>query len=139
MKHDKSKLTIKRILAAQLTSVLMLVIGCMIIAGLLGGEKIKEDSTKYFVMGIIMLSSCLGAAISVMGSGKIRILYCIGMGGIYFLILLAFTGLFFGGMFRSIKDVGATLLLIACGSVIAAMLKSPDKKATTRRRKHSYR
>lgn len=139
MKHDSVKLTVKRILASQIISILMLLIGCMIVAGLMAGERIKEENAKYFVMGILMISSWLGAAISKKGNGVFRILHCIGMGGIYFLILLACTGLFFGGIFRSAKDVGATCLLIMCGSVVAAMLKAPDKQSKIRRRKHGYR
>lgn len=139
MKQEKSELSVKRIITAELINTFILLIGCMISAGLLAGERIREENAKYLVMGIIMLSSLSGTAICVKGSGKLKILYCIGIGMAFFLILLAITGLFFGGLFRGIQDIGATLLLILCGSTIAAMIKSTPNSSGNRRRKHGYR
>ena len=51
--------------------------------------------------------------------------------GVYFIVQLVMTGLFFGGKY---SGVGETGLLIFCGSMLGVFIKQPENRRRNRRK-----
>lgn len=112
-----------------LWSVAVTLAGAAATAKLMETETLSWDSAGYAVLVILLLASWLGAMTA---AGKIkrrRLLICLASGGIYFLILLASTALFFGGQY---SGVGETGLLILCGSVLGVFMDFSGKSGRNR-------
>lgn len=105
-----------------------------ITAKLVDSGIIIWGNVGYAVLGILLISSWLGATIT---AGKIkrqRLLSCMAAGGVYFGVLLLMTALFFGGKYSGVIETG---LLILCGSVLAAFSgKGGGKIRKNRNRRH---
>lgn len=95
------------------------ILGALSVAKLIDSEVIPETAVGYG-SGLILLTASLGAALVSFSRIKHqRALVCMAAGGIYFLMLLAVTALFFGGQYTGI---GVTALLIAAGSGTAVLM-----------------
>lgn len=105
-----------RILKGTAICLLVLLLGTAILAKLLELEWISEESMGYGVMVILMTSSFCGACRGKRKSNQHKLLIEAGIGGMYFLSLLALACFFFHGNYRG---VGETFLLILCGSGLA--------------------
>ena len=102
-----------------------------IIAKLVDMETIPQDKIGYGIMVLLLVCAFLGANVA---CGKIKRQYLIVSAisaGIYFVILLSITALFFGGQF---SGVGVTALLVLCGSLLAALARS-RREGRKRRKK----
>ncbi len=95
------------------TLALSVVVGWLVYAG-----QLKEGHIGYCAMGILLLSSLLGAVVS---KGKIKrqlLAVCGASGLIYYAVLLMTTALFSGGEYRG---MGVTALMVLCGCAIGAL------------------
>lgn len=99
-------------------SLLITVLGAALIAKLVDRETIGEGSIGYGILIVMILASWLGSLVSYGRIKRRRAVVCLAAGGIYFLVLLSFTALFFGGEY---SGVGVTALLIFCGSMLAVL------------------
>lgn len=111
--------------ASILSSVLTTIVLTAIFALLMNTEKMTEKSIGYAGMGILMAASLIGASVAERKLGGNRLMAGLGAGGIYFLVLICVTALFFDGSYHG---VCANALMILCGSGIAIIFgKSPYK------------
>ena len=100
-----------------------------LMAKLVDAEVVSMDKVGYMVLVIIIISSWIGVTTA---SGKIkrrRMLVSLATGTMYFVTLLAITGLFFGGQY---SGVGETALLIFCGSILGFISGQPRKNKRRR-------
>ena len=104
-----------------LTAMTSLVVFTWITAILIDRELLPWDQSGYGVMIILILSSWIGAATA---SGRVKrrkTLICMVNGGIFYIVLLIITALFFGGKYSGVVESG---LLVFCGSVLGIFSKS---------------
>lgn len=81
--------------------------------------KVSDRMVGYIVMGILLVASVIGALFSAVRIQRRWILVSLLTGGLYYLILLVGTAVFFGGNYRGI---GVTGVLVLVGSLIAGCL-----------------
>lgn len=114
-----------------IVSLLVTLLGAVLAANLISGEKIPEGSIGYCSMVILLLSSITGAAVAV-NRIKHRKLYVSLLSGlIYYAVLLAITAIFFGGRYHG---MGVTALVIAAGSGTTALLNLRQGRGPHRRK-----
>lgn len=102
-----------------LFAVIWTILGAVIVGKLVDSETIPESAIGYG-SAVILLTASFGAAMVAFGRIKRqRALVCMAAGGIYFLLLLSVTALFFGGQYTG---MGVTALLILAGSGTALLL-----------------
>lgn len=94
-------------------------LGAMLVAKLIDSEMLAETAIGYGSVLILLTASFLSAMTAYGRIKRQRALVCMVSGGIYFLMLLAMTALFFGGQYTGI---GVTAALIAAGSGCAVLL-----------------
>ena len=99
-------------------SLLITILGSAIIAKLVDSEIMAENSIGYGIMAILLAASWFGAMVSFGQVRRRRVMICLLSGGIYMLILLGITALFFGGQY---SGVGETGLMVLCGSALAIL------------------
>lgn len=89
----------------------------IVTAKLVDMGTLPEGGIGYAALGILMLSSAVGALTAVARIKRQRLAVCLGSGLIYYILLLSLTALFFGGQYTG---MGVTALAVAggCGSVI---------------------
>lgn len=114
-------------------SALITLLGVMLIAYLLNGEKIQLDSIGYGSIAVLLLSSIAGAGLAFRFIRRRRMLVCMLSGMIYFLSLVALTALFFGGQYDGIWVTG---LVILGGSLAVGLM---GLKGDQHREKRRYR
>lgn len=102
----------------------MTLAGALLTAYLIESEMISWDNCGYAVMIILLFSSWCGTTISTGRIKRQRLLMAIASGGLFFVMLLATTALFFGGQF---SGVGETGLLVFCGSMLACFVNLGGK------------
>lgn len=111
-------------------SVGMTVLMAMVLAWMMERELIRENSIGIASAVILIGSSAVGALVA---SGKIkhrRLLACMTAGAVYYLTLLCFTALFFGGQYQG---MGITALTVCGGSAAAALLCLKGERRGLRR------
>lgn len=91
----------------------------LLTAKLVDSGSLAESGIGYAAMGILLLSSILGAMTAIRRIKRQRLVVCLASGGIYYALLLSMTALFFGGQYTG---MGVTALVVAggCGAVILA-------------------
>ena len=94
-------------------------IGSGLLGWLIHTEKLAEHTTGYGSMMILLSASILGSLISYRKTKRQRILVCLGAGGVYLLMLIGMTALFFGGQYTGFS---VTALLIMGGSLASVFL-----------------
>lgn len=97
----------------------------VITAKLIDQELLGWDNAGYAVLVILLIASCLGAAVTAGKVKRQKLLMCLAAGGVYYGILLTATALFFGGQYSSIIETG---LLVLCGSLLAAFTGNTRRK-----------
>lgn len=97
-----------------LTLGLSLVLAWLVDKGYLPWERIG-----YGILGLLLACAFVGALAAYSRVGRQRLAVCLGCGGIYFLLLLAATALFFGGQYHAVGVSGG---LILAGSGCAGLL-----------------
>ena len=101
-----------------------------ILAWLVDGEQIGTSSVGYGSMGILLSASALGASLAWRKVRRQRMVTCLCSGGVYLLLLLGITALFFGGQYTGF---GVTVLLILGGSGMASFAGAGQGSRTGRR------
>lgn len=114
-------------------SLLTTIIGCAIVAGLIGNENIPEESIGYGAMTILLLSAAAGSLTAAELVKHRRLLVCMLLGLCYFAVLLLINGLMFGG---SVSGVWATALVILAGCGCAALTDAQKTKRVHKRKKY---
>lgn len=100
-------------------SMLIMVIGCGIVAWMLDREVIPSEGIGYAAMIILLLTSFVGA-IAAIGLVKRRnLLVCLIQTGTYFALLLLINGMMFGG---AVSGVGVTAMILFAGAGCAFLL-----------------
>lgn len=89
-----------------------------ITAKLIEREYLKENAIGYCAMGILAMSSFLGAMTAAAKIKRRRLMICMLSATIYLGLLLSMTGLFFGGQY---SGVGVTALMVLCGAGLAIL------------------
>ena len=118
-----------------MTAMAIMLTGTLMASMMIHKEILQWGHSGYAVMFILILSSLIGASVAARKVKRRRLLSCMVSGGIYYLILLAITGLFFGGKY---SGVGETGLLILCGSTLGFLMKYPGKPEIKRRKPRRY-
>lgn len=112
-------------------SIIVTLLGAAGTAYLATAEMIGENRIGYAAMVILFVAAVSGAATAVGRTKRLRLQISLLAGISYFLMLLAVTALFFGGMY---EGVGTTLILVLLGSLLVAVI--PVRKARHRRIRH---
>jgi len=86
-------------------------------------------------MIMLLLSSFLGAKAAIISIKTQTLLTAFMSGILYWGALLCSTGLFFGGNYSSVFE---TAILIAAGSLTAAMINIPTRGSKTRIQRRGY-
>ena len=120
-----------------LASMVVTFIGAAILAWLVAGEKIAENTIGYGAMTILLISSMLGALFAANGIKRMRVQMCVTSGGVYYLSLLAITALFFGGAYQGM-GVAALAVFVGCGMAALIGLRN-GKGKQVRFKKKAYR
>ena len=101
-----------------LVSLGLTLIGSGVVAFLVHRGTMAVNSIGYGAMVILVLSALSGAWMAFKKIKRLRLQVCLISGGIYYLMLLGMTMLFFGGQFQG---MGVTALMVACGSILAIL------------------
>ncbi len=111
---------------------------CWLISWLIASERVGENAIGYAAMTILLVSAYVGALLAAARIKHQKMMICLLSGAAYFAVLLACTALFFGGQYQG---VGISALLIAAGSIAAAMTDAGivGGKNKKRKKKHRYR
>ena len=125
------------LIAGAVVSLVITLLGTFLGAYLIISEKISEASIGYCAMIILLLSSGIGALLAACMIKHRWLPVCLGAGGIYYLILLATTAMFFGGQYQGM-GVTAFVVLGGCGTVGLLGLNR-GKAASRKRKKHQFR
>ena len=104
--------------AGGVTSLMSTVTLAAVLAKLVSVGILDQEKIGYGIMVLLMTASFLGATVAQWRIQRRRSLMCMISGGIYFLMLLSITALFFGGQYTGI---GATALMVLAGTGIAAL------------------
>lgn len=92
--------------------------GAAVVAKLAETEILPEEKLGYGVMLVLLAASCAGGLLGKNKMKKQILPVCLACGIGYFGLLILLTALFFGGEY---SGVGASGLMILCGSILAAM------------------
>ena len=114
-----------------LASALVTLLGAVIFAWLLNGERMQMASIGYGTMIILLAASALGALLAFRCVRRQRLVVCLLSGAVYYLSLLAMTALFFGGQY---EGVGVTGLVILGGSLAVGLMGLKGEKRGYKRR-----
>ena len=105
-----------------------------ILAKLVDSEIIPQDKVGYGIMVLLLICAFLGANEACRRIKRQYLIVCAISAGVYFLILLSITALFFGGQY---SGIGVTAILILCGSILAAFTRSRKGEGRKRRKKRA--
>ena len=105
------------ILTGGITGLAVSVAGAMLAGKLLDKAWIPLEAVGPAAMGIVLLSGFFAAQMAWNRVRRQRAAVCLGAGAVQYLMLLAMTALFFGGMYSGMGTVGL-MVLAGCGSVV---------------------
>lgn len=111
--------------------------GAAVVAKLAETEILPEEKLGYGVMLVLLAASWTGGLLGKNKMKKQVLPVCLACGIGYFGLLILLTALFFGGEY---SGVGASGLMILCGSILAAMTGTGQGRRGKRlKRKRSNR
>lgn len=117
------------ILVGAATGLALAIAGAMAAGNMLDKMWIAMDSIGYAAMVILLISAFLAAQTAWNRIHHQRVAVSFGAGGVYYLMLLAMTALFFGGQYTG---MGVTALLIfagcGCSVLVGLYRKSPGNQ-----------
>lgn len=102
-----------------LVNMALTLIGSGVVAFLVDRETMPVNGIGYGAMVILVVSALSGAMMAWKKIKRLRLQVCLLSGGIYYMMLLGMTMLFFGGQF---SGMGVTALMVACGSILAILV-----------------
>ena len=133
---DKTSGVMVGILIGVLVSIGVTLISASILAWFIATEKMSENMISYGAMVVLLLSALLGSGVAIARIRRLRVQVCLITGGIYYLVLLAMTALFFEGQYQG---MGLTAILVLVGSGLVALLGIRDKKSRKNKiKKHAF-
>lgn len=100
-------------------SLAVTLIGSGVLAKLLDAEIIQWETAGYMIIGMLMLAAFLGSCTAWKKIKRRKLQAALTAGGVYWLLLIGITALFFGQQYEA---VGVTAAVIFAGSACAAML-----------------
>lgn len=118
-------------------SMVLTLTGAALAANLVMSEKIEEDAIGYAALAVLILSALCGAWVAAALTKRRWMIVCLGLGGIYYLTLLATTALFFGGQYQGV-GVTALAILGGCGAVGLLGLRT-EKGSRKKAKKYRFR
>ena len=101
-----------------------------VLAKLIDTEALDENAVGYGAMLILLTASFIGALLSGGRIKRQRVLVSMASGGIYYLVLIGITALFFGGQYTG---MGVTALLVLAGSTCAMLLAAGERGGKKRK------
>ncbi len=113
-------------------SMIITLIAAGILAGMVLKGSVSENAIGYGTMVIVPISAALGALVAAMAVKHQWVIVCASVGGLYFVMLLSITALFFGGQY---SGVGITALLILLGTAAACVIGLKGEKRGFKPRK----
>lgn len=125
------------LLVGQAIAMIVSVLGSIIAANMILTETLEAGAIGYCAIVILMLASASCALISAWMIKHRWMIVCLGAGGIYYLLLLATTAMFFGGQYQG---MGVTALVVLGGSGAVGLLglRAGNRKRS-KRVKHRFR
>lgn len=93
--------------------------GAAVTAKMLDLEILDTEKIGYTVMVLLILAAWTGSAVSIRRIKRRKLLVSLLAGVCYFVVLLALTGLLFGGQYHGAGETG---LLILCGCLLPMLL-----------------
>lgn len=100
-------------------SLIITLAGTATTAHLVGTEKIGEEGIGYAAMLILFISSAIGAWGAISNIKRMRLQVCMMSSGVYYLILIAITAMFFGGQYGGM--LVTAIVTFAGGAVVAVL------------------
>jgi len=113
------------ILMGVLVGLSITLVSSAILAWLICIEKMKVETLGFCTAVVILIAAFAGALTAAAKIKRLRTQVCLITGGVYYLILLALTALFFDGRYQSM-GVTAIFALVGCG--MSALLGIKEKK-----------
>ena len=114
------------VLIGVLVCVGVTLVATVILAWLIAAEKMGENAVGYGAMVVLLLSAILGSWTASVIIGRLRTQVCLITGGIYYLVLLSITALFFSGQYQG---MGVAAILVIVGSGMTALFGIREKKS----------
>ncbi len=102
---------------------------------LIAGETLQLESSDVAVLGILLLASLAGSWVAIKGAGEKPWLLGLLSGGLYYLLLLCCTALFFDGQYQGLGATALAVLGGSLGAVLFTMRKGSGKGKRRYRRK----
>ena len=124
------------LLVGSAVSMGMTLILSFLLALMISKEYLNADQMGYFAMGILIAAAWVGAATAFRKVKRMEMKMAMLNGGLYYLLLLAMTSLFFGGQFR---DMGITLICILVGSGAGGIVGSGRLKQKPQKRYKKFK
>lgn len=111
--------------------------GCTLVLSVLTAKVLDcqwmpESKVGYAALGILLLSTILGAEAAWGRIRRRRLLVCGASAGIYYGLLLCVTALFFGGQYTG---MGVTALVIAGGCAVCILMGNRRKQGRGHKKK----
>lgn len=106
-------------------SLLVMLIGCMMIAILIDMEVLNLASIGYGGMGILFLSSFVGAIVAAIMIKRQKLMVCIIQCGCFYGLLFLINGLLFGG---TVTGAVPTAILLLGGAMCGALLQTTGNR-----------
>lgn len=100
-------------------SLLLTVAGAAVVAMLLSGGQLGEESIGYGSLAILLVSSFAGAFVSVGMIKHRRLVVCAAAGISYYLAMLLLNALCFGGQY---EGAGVTALVVLAGTGLVVLI-----------------
>ena len=111
---------------------LITLIGGVLLAFLLAGEKLAIEAMGYGVLIAQFVGALLGAMAASWCYRQRRMIVCLVTAGVYMLVLMAVNAIFFGGQY---EGVGGSLLVVAIAGSAAAFVGNGGGKMSKHRKK----
>ena len=116
-------------------SLIITMAGAAVTAYLVLNERVGENGIGYAAIAVLFLAAVMGAWGAYSCIKKQRLQICLLSAGVYYLLLLAITALFFGGQYQG---MGVTAFVVLIGTLIVAFF--PGKgSAKMKFKKRNYR
>ncbi len=117
------------VLIGSLSALGWTVVVSVILAKLIEMGTLHENAVGYGSMIILLTASMLGSRIAWGKVKRQRAAVCFSTGGIYLLMLMATTVLFFGGQYEA---VGVTTFLVGAGCSVTLLMSLREKNSGSR-------
>ena len=134
-KMRRPAIAIMPILVSVFASIVILTLGCLVSAWLIGCETVEMDALGYLAMSVLFLTGMTGGiATLIKAKSRLLITGCIvGIGT--FCVMLCIGALFFEDSF---SGIGQTFLLVT-GTTVATILVGTHRSGTAKNRSRRRR